>query len=381
MKIVNDLKDLVNQINLTNINIELIKSNSIKLSNIYSKLILLWKNIKIDKIKFKIFEKTEIEYKKIKFLLDECFLSTNIQIKNKLSNCSNICVLKYHNIELYWLNDCQNIDNHLINKKLALKMLKITICLNEYRFLNKDTIKRIIIWIPINIKRNFHHDIINTHNLKKAEEKYEAFVASGCTFGDNPRISIITRYEEIEKLLIHELIHNFYIDGSDYHDDFAEIINEYKIIKKQNNYDYEYSIYESYTELLSTYFYLLFKNLLNKVSELEINEKLLAQIIVELLYSYNLICNLSKLNGYKTFKEFNDNLCFIGKICTYEYYFIKGLMYNHYQLKIGFNKQDFIDIYKKIIIMIKQINNNKEILLNQIYDNQKNQQNFKYQIN
>ena len=113
MKILNDLKDLINQINLTNINIKLIKNNSIILSNIYSKLILLWKNIKIDKIKFKIFEKTEIEYKKIKFLLDECFLSTNIQIKNKLSNCSNICVLKYHNIELYWLNDCQNINNQL----------------------------------------------------------------------------------------------------------------------------------------------------------------------------------------------------------------------------------------------------------------------------
>ena len=270
-------------------------------------------------------------------------------------------------------------------------MIKISICLNQYRFThNPDKIKGIIIWIPIDKQRNFSFNQINKSNLKKTEDNFEAFVASGVTFGSNPKFTIVTRYEEVEKLLIHELIHNYGIDGSNYHNKLTNTIDKYKIVKNNMvnnigsntkiNYDYEYSIYESYTELLSTYFYLLFKNLSDNIQPDKIKKKLLGQIIVELIYSYNLISNLAYLNGFDTWDKFKNNLTFDGDICVYEYYFIKGLMYNNYQIEIGTKLEDYKDIYQKIIDLAEKIKLSDDQLLKQIYKTYKKQRNFKYQI-
>ena len=114
--------------------------------------------------------------------------------------------------------------------------------------------------------------------------------------------------------------------------------------------------------------------------ELEIEQKLLGQIIIELLYSYNLICNLISLNGYKSYDNFKNELVFEGKICIYEYYFIKGLMYNNYSLILGDKLDDFKKIYEQIILIIKKIKLSDDKLLNQIYKYYKKQKNFKYQI-
>ena len=146
-------------------------------------------------------------------------------------------------------------------------MFKIALCLNKYTFQNKiDNVRRDIVWIPINKKRNFKYDKISKTNIKKTQDNFEAFVASGVTFGLNPRITIVTRYEEVEKLLIHELIHNYNLDGSGFHDNNHSLIKKYSKIKNSHtmsnikNYDYPYSLYESYTELLSSYLSMIFRN-------------------------------------------------------------------------------------------------------------------------
>ena len=389
IEIINQIKNLTNQINLKNININQIKSNIDKLSNIYLKLKVIWENINSNQIRHKVYLKTDPKYNKIKSILTSSFLASNINVFNIITNSQCIHCLKYLGIEFYWLSELVNSDPELTKSHdycLAMKMMKITICLNLYRYPDiPDKIKRLIIWIPINKERNFFYDKITQANLKKTEEKFEAFVASGVTFGNDPRITIVTRYEEVEKLLIHELVHNYHIDGSNYHDQLESIISKYRIVKnnscdKKTNYDYEYSIYESYTELLSTYFYLLFKNLSDNISSSEIKTKLLGQIIVELLYSYNLICNLASLNGYKSYNKFKDNLVFEGNICGYEYYFIKGLMYNNYEIYIGNSINDFKNIYRQIIVMIEKIKLSDDILLCELYEKQKKQKNFKYQI-
>lgn len=380
---IDNLINLTNQIDIRNININQIRSNIKLLSDIYSKLKLIWDGIDMGKIKSKVYSKKDSKYNKIKSILLDSFLADNENVKNAIINSNYLNRLKFSNIKFYWIGLSKMIDMSNSDYILALEMMKICICLYLYKYSNKinsDKIKRIIIWVPINKERNFAYSQITQTNLKKTEDNFEAFVASGITYGNNPRITIITRYEEIEKLLIHELIHNYHMDGSNYHDQLKHIISEYKLAKNANNYDYEYSMYESYTELLSTYFYLLFKNLSNGIDESKIQQKLLGQIIIELLYSYNLISNLASINGYHTYKNFKNELVFEGNICGYEYYFIKGLMYNNYPLILGTNLDDYKNIYQQIIMMIEKIKLSDDKLLNEIYQNQKKQKNFKYQI-
>ena len=75
----------------------------------------------------------------------------------------------------------------------------------------------------------------------KSTSNFEAFTASGLTYNKKPRITVITRYEEIDKLLFHELIHNYYLDGSKYHREIKNVILTYEKSKNDDNYNYEYS--------------------------------------------------------------------------------------------------------------------------------------------
>lgn len=383
--LIESLEYLVKNINLKNINTNIINSNILVLENIFYNIKNIWDNLNISKAKYKIYIKNHNKYNKIISIITNCFLFENLKISNIINNSEKIHMISISNIYIYWLEN--NITSNNINYELGLKMLKISQSLNLFKYKNKDSVKRIIIWIPINKSRNFNYEKITNENLKESRNNFEAFVASGLTFGNNPRITIITRYEEIEKLLIHELIHNYYLDGSNYHEQLTNIIKKYKIIKNNStniinlnkidkNYDYEFSIYESYTELLSTYFYLIFENI---TTQTNIRDKLFAQILLELIYSFNTISNLIKLNNYNSFEEFMSNIIFKGEICIYEYYYIKGLMYNNFELKLGKTKQDFEKIYLDIINMIK-MTNNSNILLKDIYENYKKQNNFKYQI-
>jgi len=289
----------------------------------------------------------------------------------------------YENIKIYYLYN----NNFNSDKNKIIELLKISICLNKFA-INNDDINRNIIWIPIRLNRDFNDMIINKKSLEKSKNSFTAFTASGTTFSltnKNERTSIITRYEEVEKLLIHELIHNYCMDGSKYDDDLNKIINEYRNIKnikktENINYDYEYSIYESYTELLATYLTLIFINIeINEIKKLRI--KFVSQIIIEIFYSYNIISNLIYLNNYKNWDDFKSNLNFYGDICFYEYYFIKGLLYNNYIFEIGTNIDSYKKIYLSIIKIIKNFNTKEDKLLKKIYKHFFNNKNYKYMIN
>lgn len=379
----NEMKTLINNIDLNKLNLSLIKKNTNTLFKIYDKLKIIWNEINSYKFEYIILNENDDKYKYILNLLNDNFLSNNKHIKNIILNSTYIHYLSYSNIHFYWLSNLNNKTLNDENYLLSLYMFKISLCLNLFKFNNTDDIQRYIIWIPIDKKRNFKYDTISLTNLKKTSNEFEAFVASGVTFGTDERITIITRYEEVEKLLIHELIHNYFIDGSKYHDELNDVLNEYKITKnntksKNKNFHYIYSIYESYTELLSTYFYLLFSNI--KINKKLDENNLLGQILLELLYSYNIIANLIKLNGYSNYNEFKNILFFKGDICKYEYYYVKALMYNNFILKIGNNLNDFINIYTNIINMIKKNQINDDLLMKDIYDNYVKHDNFKYQI-
>jgi len=367
-----DLENLIKRINMRNINIKLIKSNVRYLINIYKKIKNTWNSLNKNLMINNIVDQSTDEYKYIKNIVNVHVLKEYESYNNFIKNNSQIMNILYENISLYYYGN--NYEKDLDN---IIKLLKITICINKL-YLKNDKISRIIVWVPIPKKRDFKYNKINKENLDKSYKNFGAFTASGLTYGDNPRVTIITRYEEIEKLLIHELIHNFYMDGSLYHPYLKNIINNYENIKNKNNiiqnYNYKYSIYESYTELTSTYLNLLFNNINEQIENLE--NKLLSNIIIEIVYSYNTIVNLIKLNGYNSWEEFIKLEVFLGKICTYEYYYVKGLMYNNFKFRICNNCDNFKTLYNDVINIIQNTKNEK--LLINIFNFSIKQENFKY---
>jgi hypothetical protein len=371
------IKNILNNVNLKNFNYKIIKKNINYLIEIFVKIKKIYMNIN----NIYIIKSVNNNLQKTinKHIITFTHIVKSKRLVLEIKKFTNMIMLEFENIKFFYVYDTKKkLENDL--QKIYF-LFKISITLSKFKYPN-DSTERYIIWIPINSARDFKHNIINNDNLNNSINEFEAFTASGVTFGDNPRITVISRYEEIEKLLIHELIHNLYLDGSNYHNEFTTMISDYIKIKmnkksKIENYHYEYSIYESYTELLSTYFYLLFINI--NLSEQELYKTLLGQVCIEIIYSYNTIANLSFLNGYKNYDEFIINKSFLGNICFYEYYFIKGIMYNYFLLVMPNNKEKFMELYQTIINIIS--NYNSDLLLKDIFNNYSKQKNFKYICN
>lgn len=379
MNFYDELKLLVEKINFNDINLSIINNNSKKLVDLYFKLKMIWNSLNFNFEIIKLID--DKEKKKLFDILNDNFLIKHDRIKNFIENNKYTYKLNYSKINFYFFYSELEIKKRDLD--IVLKMFKISVCLYKYKYdnINNDKMRNII-WIPIDSNRNYIYDNINKKNLLESHNKFEAFIASGVTWNKN---TIITRYEEVIKLLCHELIHNYNLDGSKYYDEHSEIIIEYTNVKQNennsnHNYDYMYSIYESYTELLSTYLYLIFINLDNEYDAKSIRDNLRTKIILELIYSYNTIANLSALNGYKNWDEFNKCKIFKGDICFYEYYYIKGLMYNNFNFELGLNQNDFKIIYKNIIEMIIETNKNEDQFLKKIFNNYIKQKNFKYII-
>ena len=351
------------------INNDIIRKNSKILADKYLEIESIWESLKEIDIRIEKLEDSNKEYESILKITRESYLSKFRYYKNFLIDIKEIVSLSYKNINFYYIN---KDDKYRKDKEIIIRLFKETIILSE---LFNNNQKIVIIWVPIKKERKYDFSSIN--NLEKSIENYEAFTASGVTFGENPRYTIISRYEEIDKLLLHELIHNLYIDGSKYHDHICEEVKkDYEKIKSKGNYDYEFAIYESYTELFSSYLNLIFRNLWNNFdykNKKELEDKIFNQIIIELLYSYNLICNLININGYKSFDDFIKKTIFKGDICFYEYYFLKALLYNNYILGNNNSIKNTLDNYKNIINVTK---NDK--LLEEIYKNFINNNSYSY---
>lgn len=220
------------------------------------------------------------------------------------------------------------------NKKKLIKTCKelLQICIFFYSLAKKtsgcDTTEKInLIWIPIAIKKDFL-----THcNIDKSSENFQAFSVSGITFShftrDNKLCSIITRKEEIHRLCIHELLHQTKLDFSS--DISLDTKNKYKKLKNPCNYHYHHSLVESFTELSSTYYNIMFQLYFmygNVLCRKSFQQKFKFCINIEILYSTIVVLSIIKMNHYMNLKEFNEKKCFHGDISIYEYYYIKWLL-------------------------------------------------------
>lgn len=364
------IKKLINTINLNNLNLNLINKNSVFLYDLHKQIKQYWENINH---RHEILSSDNKHFKNILKITKNSLVGEYDYIDNELKKVNNIVKLNNSTIEFYYI-DLGNYKNDIL---LINELFNQSICLAKYQDLyDKQNI--LIIWIPVERKRDFNFEIINEENIKKSIDKFNAFTASGVTYGRTPKITVITRYEEISKLLLHELIHNYNIDGSSFHEHNHDIIKDYVKIKNPktpsgiNNYDYSYSIYESYTELLSSYFSMIFRNINLEIKE-ELIERFKIEIIIEIIYSYNTISNLIKLNNYEILEDFKKEKKFRGDICVYEYYYLKGLLYNNYELCLCNSSLEFKNNYEKIINIDKD-----DLLLEDIFRNYVKQTNFSY---
>jgi hypothetical protein len=375
MEKVNIIKNLIKSIDLSNINYRLIKQNSKYIYNLFTKIKSFWSDYKISPILHT--PLTKSEYEQILKIISQSMFADNLKFSQILPTIKNFVKVSKNNVTFVYAN----LGNYSNDIEKINQLFSQSECLSNFThsILPNNSHEILIIWIPIDSPRDFTFKEITKDNLKKSVDNFKAFTASGVTFNDNPRISIITRYEEISKLLIHELIHNLYLDGSNYHNHFTSIINTYKEIKnpisnkypKETNYDYPFSIYESYTELLSSYLSMGFRNI-NETNKKKFIHRIKTEIIMELLYSFNTIGNLIKLNKLH-YKNFIQSPKFQGDICFYEYYFIKAIAYNNFPFTLSVSKKDFDQTYKKIIGL--DIN---DLLLKNICANTVHQTNFKY---
>jgi len=364
------IQTLIDKIDTSLINLKIIRKNIKFLMNEYrdiKKFYLEFINLKLQVIDI---PKDSDLYKKTLSIIKNSYLSSFNYINTKLKDIISLKLIKYSNFSYYYIQlDNLSIDNDIfIFKNLFLQALTL---INHY---NKTTQNIIVIWIPVRKDRDFNYSLINKENINSSVNNFNAFTASGVTFGHNPRISILTRYEEINKLMYHELIHNFGIDGSNYHDELKKdgILEKYIKIKTKNSYNYEYSLYESYTELISSYLNIIFITIKQNITDDSLKYILMTKIIIEILYSYNTISNIIKLNNFTDYEEFKKNKSFCGDICFYEYYFLKALLYNNLVLEKPANKNDFSRYYSKIIKI------NDDDLLKEVFNKSIKQNNFSY---
>jgi hypothetical protein len=366
------VRKLIGNINKSLINLDVLNKNIEFLIDKYNTIKKIWLELNIINIKIINLEKDSELYNKIISILDKCYLNRFKYFKKTIKNIISIKLITYLNVSFYYIqiNDSSYEEDIIKFKQLFLEAITLA------KYYNNLNISKniMIIWLPINKNRDFNFDIINKDNLVKSIDNFNAFTASGVTYGTITKVSILTRYEEINKLMYHELIHNFGVDGTSYHDFIEEtgILLRYKQMKANKSYHYDYSIYESYTELLSSYLNIIFRILEENKLENKLKNIFLSRIIIEILYSYNTISNIIKLNNFTNYNDFIKNKTFVGEICFYEYYFLKALLYNNLILKKIESQDDYLKLYDKIIKI------NHDDLLKEIFDKSIKQNNFSY---
>jgi hypothetical protein len=217
-----------------------------------------------------------------------------------------------------------------------------------------------VYWVPVSIARVFRYRDIE--QIALSQQHFEAFTTSGVNFGD---ISVITRIEEAEKLLIHELIHNIRADmSSQIHTDWYKEYEQTKknvggiggkmCLKKPRNYSPSpVLLIEIFTEWSCTLYYIVFFIFLDVRSVAPLLEREFDQMFEQLCnaqkkYSVDTVMRIMHLNGYRSVRDFNKWKFFFGEYPFFEYYYMKcmAMLYLQYSEDVG--------IYRKIISLCKR---------------------------
>jgi hypothetical protein len=250
---------------------------------------------------------TDIIYNSIYISIDIQFAIEKMKIH--YVNYSN----EYLNLHIY-SDDKKNINIELINK---IVLLIKTISGNSY---------------PVELF------LILTNQKKYIIDKIKKISAFNANSGYSISESkiVIWRYEEIYKVLIHELCHYYKIDSN-----IRSSYNEKKILRKfhsifnvKKNID---SVTETYTEIFAVFIHTLLLSIIN-------NENFNKLINDEIKFSFFQVSKILKLFNATSLKELVDKKIFIDiGTSVISYYIVKlGILLNLNQILDFWEQNSFI---------------------------------------
>jgi hypothetical protein len=238
------------------------------------------------------------------------------------------------------INIYSNKKSHNINIDLIIKIFDIF-----YKITNKKNKIYLTIYLSNIKKKIYEYDYQHHHKLLKPIN-----INSGSTM-KNINISL-WRYEEIYKVLIHELIHYFSVDFGFETDGYNKAEEH---IQKIININGEDRLFESYTETMANIIHCC---LLEKITQINITKLLELEISFSLL-QIGKILNYYGMESYRDI--FNKSKNKINQSTSVlSYFIIKG--------SLLFKLDEFIDFTKENIIFGEKLDDYLDLINNTIYD-------------
>lgn len=190
-------------------------------------------------------------------------------------------------------------------------------------------------------------------DFKLLEEEGRGLTVSGATFFPSKNIPenvILTKKEEMHKLLIHELCHAIGIDKND-KEDIIEINS------KWSTHNSKLNLSETIAEFVGVILHSMF-NTLEINTKLNDEELLLNYLFYEYHYSFYFVCKLLKLYGYdedNLEKFFSPGKKLNQPLALWEYVFLRTIAFFDFPTtaKLIFDRNsliNFIDRIKEISI-------------------------------
>ena len=299
--------------------IKIERNNIKKFIKKFSKL-----HIKINQVKqpdIKIINKKISSYSNVDWV-------DSTSLKNDLSNLDKI-------YEITWLTPVDpNINNNLVNNsenkmyiqttnniiEKIVKRLKILIFIGEYlKYKTNNTNKVFNIFLILSNLKRFFPD-----NNKKIMVKH---VNGGYTDTEKD-IIFVWRYEEFEKVFIHEVIHYFDMDSRHQH-----VNIDIKI-------DGPTSFYEAITDFWAIFYHLIYLSLITRLPILNLLE-------LELSFIEN---QAMMLNNHFNLGNWNDQLTNIILQSTpaFSYYILKYLLFKYFLENKLIDINDYNTLINKI---------------------------------
>jgi len=290
-------------------------------------------------------KKINFKYQEINFLNNiKKSLNNSLFIDKKIKKTINTFNI-YRSFKLYIDGDII-ILNIVSNKEIKNKFIyNIFDTIIFFRSINIDFPK---INLTINLfltnylkKFPFHTSLLGSFNVN-----------TGFTNFISPTTREINLYrkEEINKVLIHEMIHAYNID--EYyilnHEEYSKKLSDLYNIKSVNGL----RMYESYTETLAI---LIYSNKISKDKGIALNKILDEEIKFSLSQIENIL-NYYNINNLSELKEKKKEL--IEDSSIFSYYIIKGALLNNLnEFMVFLNKKRSISEFYKLII--KSLNKNR----------------------
>ena len=296
----------------------------------------------------KIINKYDIDKKLIillKMFNEFYFISLDI----KLYSLNNIDRLLYIKTDIFTLK--LYYENNIYNDKIKDIYNKINIIIKLMKNIKKNNRYLNIFIILSPIKKNIYDNnkILSPYNVNSGLSSI------------NKDILCIWRYEDLFKVLIHELIHYYDLDIKKDN----KIDNILNISLGNNNYPIY--INEAITELLAIFYHSIFITYYIDYSNLLKSFKTL--LLYEIMFSWLQLYKISKHYNISSFNNFFNNNLFNQTSNVFSYYIIKcfytiDIINNIYAI----NYNCSINKCNHIIKLTKNIDNNPDNFI-QLYNN------------